>query len=46
MTGSYPELLEEISYDKHWMVHSMLWKTAGYFLYLIISHPLNSELQF
>jgi hypothetical protein len=45
LTGSYPVLVEEISYDKMWMFHSILWQPASHFLYLPRAHPLNSELQ-
>jgi hypothetical protein len=44
VTGSHPVILEEMSYDKKQMFHSFLWKIAGYFLHLLIVHPLNSEL--
>jgi hypothetical protein len=43
MTGNYPALLEEMLYDKQWMFHWILWKIIIHFLYLLISHPLNSE---
>jgi hypothetical protein len=43
VTGNYPVLLEEMSYDKQWMFHSILWKTAGHFLYLLYISYIKSR---